>query len=47
LGHGCNCNRDTLATIEQAGFEVDQVTHGSLPKAAPFVRPLIVGAARN
>jgi ubiquinone/menaquinone biosynthesis C-methylase UbiE len=47
LGHGCNCNRDTLATIQQAGFKVDEVTHGSLPKAAPIVRPLIVGAART
>jgi len=41
----CDCNRPTLASIEQAGFTVGEVTHGKLPKAPSFVSPLIVGRA--
>ena len=44
----CDCNRSTLAAIETAGFEVEQVEHTELAKVPPFVRPLIIGtAARN
>jgi ubiquinone/menaquinone biosynthesis C-methylase UbiE len=42
---GCECNRPTLSTIEAAGFEVNQLEKTTLPKAPPFVRPLIVGTA--
>jgi ubiquinone/menaquinone biosynthesis C-methylase UbiE len=42
----CDCNRPTLRSIQEAGFEVDQVEHLLLPKAPEFVRPLIVGSAR-
>ena len=45
LGHGCHCNRDTLTAIRAAGFDVQQLEHGRIPKAAKFVKPLIVGAA--
>jgi SAM-dependent methyltransferase len=45
VGHGCRCNRDTLAFIRGAGFAVDGVEHGRLPKAAAFVKPMIVGTA--
>jgi len=41
----CDCNRATLASIEAAGFEVEEVEHTELAKAPPFVRPLIVGTA--
>ena len=41
----CDCNRSTLASIEAAGFEVEEVEHTELPKSPPFVRPLIVGTA--
>ena len=41
----CDCNRPTLDGIRGAGFSVASVTHGQLPKAPPFARPLIVGAA--
>ncbi|GAA2146343.1 class I SAM-dependent methyltransferase [Kitasatospora kazusensis] len=43
----CECNRPTLDSIEAAGFEVESVEHGELPKAPPFVRPLILGTARR
>jgi ubiquinone/menaquinone biosynthesis C-methylase UbiE len=41
----CNCNRPTLSAIESAGFRVADVEHGTLPKAPPFVRPMISGTA--
>src|SRR5712692_4506437 len=47
LGHGCNCNRNTLESIKAAGFSIPQLEHDRLPKAPPIVRPLIVGAAER
>jgi ubiquinone/menaquinone biosynthesis C-methylase UbiE len=41
----CDCNRATLAAIEAEGFEVTKLERTVLPKAPPFARPLIVGAA--
>jgi ubiquinone/menaquinone biosynthesis C-methylase UbiE len=41
----CDCNRPTLETIRSAGFEVTELEQTELPKAPPFVRPLIIGAA--
>jgi ubiquinone/menaquinone biosynthesis C-methylase UbiE len=41
----CYCNRRTLDTIRSAGFEVTELEQTELPKAPPFVRPLIVGTA--
>ena len=46
FGHRCNCNRDTLAAIEASPLEVERVERGSLPKAVPLVRPMLVGSAR-
>jgi ubiquinone/menaquinone biosynthesis C-methylase UbiE len=45
FGHGCNCNRPTLETIERAGLRADSVQRSRLPKSPPIVRPLIVGTA--
>jgi ubiquinone/menaquinone biosynthesis C-methylase UbiE len=45
LAAGCTCNRDTLSAIAGAGFVPGDVEHGSLPKAPPFVRPLVAGSA--
>jgi SAM-dependent methyltransferase len=42
---GCDCNRPTLQTLEGAGFVVDDLVHGELPKSPPFARPMIVGSA--
>jgi ubiquinone/menaquinone biosynthesis C-methylase UbiE len=41
----CDCNRPTLETIRSAGFEVTEVEQTELPKAPPYIRPLIVGTA--
>ena len=45
LGHGCHCNRPTLELIDGGGFSIERVEHGRMPKAPPFVRPLIDGSA--
>jgi ubiquinone/menaquinone biosynthesis C-methylase UbiE len=45
IGHGCNCNRDTVPAIENAGFRLEHVEHGTVPKAPKIVRPLAVGVA--
>ena len=41
----CDCNRPTLDTIRSAGFRVTELEQTELPKAPPFVRPLIIGTA--
>ena len=41
----CDCNRPTLSGIRSAGFKIAALTRGEFPKAPPFARPLIVGAA--
>jgi ubiquinone/menaquinone biosynthesis C-methylase UbiE len=46
LGDGCHCNRDTVAGIKAAGFEVSEIESAELPKAPPIVRPLVQGIAR-
>jgi len=45
LGDGCHCNRDTVAAIESSPLALDEVEHGSMPKAPPIVRPLVRGSA--
>ena len=46
FGHGCNCNRDTLATIERSPLTVERTEPGQVPKAPALVRPMLIGAAR-
>jgi ubiquinone/menaquinone biosynthesis C-methylase UbiE len=45
LGDGCHCNRDTVATIEAAQFELEEIQRGRMPKAPPIVTPLAFGSA--
>jgi ubiquinone/menaquinone biosynthesis C-methylase UbiE len=45
LGHGCRCNRDTVASIEGSALQIETVELGQLPKSPPIVRPLAVGSA--
>jgi ubiquinone/menaquinone biosynthesis C-methylase UbiE len=44
-GHGCHCNRRTLANIETAGFVVTELEHDRMRRTLPIVSPLIVGSA--
>ena len=41
----CDCNRPTLTTIEEAGFDLVSLERTELPKTPSFVRPSIVGTA--
>jgi ubiquinone/menaquinone biosynthesis C-methylase UbiE len=45
FGRGCHPNRDTLANIEAARFEVAKVEREEMPKAPAIARPMIVGEA--
>jgi ubiquinone/menaquinone biosynthesis C-methylase UbiE len=42
---GCTCNRETLATIEASGLDVQHHRVGRFPKAPRIVSPLLSGAA--
>lgn len=42
---GCQCHRPTEALIGASPLEIVDVEHGRMPKAAPFIRPLIQGRA--
>lgn len=42
----CDCNRPTLDSIRAAGFSIAKLERGTMAKAPPFVRPLIVGLAQ-
>lgn len=46
FGHGCVCNRETLAAIEASPLSVERADHGEIPKAVPLVRPMLRGSAR-
>ncbi len=46
FGHGCNCNRDTLATIERSPLNVERIVRGRIPKMPPLVKPMLIGSAR-
>jgi SAM-dependent methyltransferase len=45
IAYGCNCNRPTVAAIAAAGFTITSLQREDFPKAPPFVRPLVIGAA--
>lgn len=44
---GCNCNRDTLQSIADSGFQVTEIDQSEWHGMVPLVRPLIVGSALN
>jgi ubiquinone/menaquinone biosynthesis C-methylase UbiE len=44
---GCHPNRPTPDSIADAGFQIEQLERGEMPKAPPLVRPLIRGIARR
>ncbi len=45
VASGCHPNRDTLAAIEAAGFEVQELERSELPMGPKLVRPYILGRA--
>jgi ubiquinone/menaquinone biosynthesis C-methylase UbiE len=45
LGHGCNCNRDTVAAIERSGLVIDDLERGEISGVPPIIRPVAQGSA--
>jgi len=45
VGHGCRCNRDTVAAIAASPLVLGDVTHGLLPKSPAIVAPMATGSA--
>jgi ubiquinone/menaquinone biosynthesis C-methylase UbiE len=45
MADGCNCNRSTTRALQYGGFDVIDLTKGELPKAPPFMRPMVMGSA--
>ncbi len=44
---GCHTCRDTESSILASGFRIENITHESMRKALPIVRPTIRGIARR
>ena len=42
---GCRCDRPTHSTLEESDLNVVEMTHGRMPKATKFLKPLIHGRA--
>jgi ubiquinone/menaquinone biosynthesis C-methylase UbiE len=47
IAGGCHPNRPTGQALADAGFWIDSIEDGELPKAPPIVKPLIRGVARR
>jgi len=47
VANGCNCNRSTVDAIRAAGFTITSLERHNMPKAPPFVRPLVIGMAES
>ncbi len=47
IAGGCHPNRPTDQALADAGFWIDSLERGKLPKAPPIVKPLIHGVARR
>jgi ubiquinone/menaquinone biosynthesis C-methylase UbiE len=44
---GCHPNRDTLRSVEAAGFTVEELERAEIPGAPAIVRPCVIGRARR
>ncbi len=47
IAAGCHPNRATDQLLPSAGFWIDNLERGTMPKAPPLARPLIRGVARR
>jgi ubiquinone/menaquinone biosynthesis C-methylase UbiE len=46
IGHGCHCNRDTVAVIAGSRLEFETLERTEMSGLAPLVKPVIAGVAR-
>jgi ubiquinone/menaquinone biosynthesis C-methylase UbiE len=45
IGHGCHCNRDTVAAIEDSALSLERLERIEIAGTPPIVRPMVVGIA--
>ena len=45
VARGCHLDRDPVGAMAAAGFALEELELGRMPKAAPVLRPLAVGSA--
>jgi SAM-dependent methyltransferase len=45
FANGCHCNRDTIATLQNSPLEVEDLTHGTIPKAWSILAAMVKGRA--
>lgn len=45
VGHGCHCNRDTIAAIQRSGLEIADLDREEMPGVPAVVRPSVRGSA--
>jgi len=45
IAAGCHPNRRTEQLLADSPLQVEELKHGSMPRAAPTVRPIIIGSA--
>lgn len=45
IGHGCHCNRDTVAAIEASELRFTELERHEIPGLAPIVKPMVVASA--
>ncbi|CAB4915992.1 unannotated protein [freshwater metagenome] len=46
IGYGCNCNRDTIEALRNAGFDTTALRDARWRRMPAIVRPLIAGSAQ-
>ena len=46
FGNGCHCNRDTVTTLMESQFNVEELNRGHIPHAWSIVEAMITGRAR-
>lgn len=46
LAEGCHCNRDTVAALQDAGFDTDTLSAGRWKRMPAIVSPIVFGSAR-
>jgi hypothetical protein len=46
LGGGCHCSRDTVSSIEAAGYSIERIDSFSLGPSWWITNPHVLGAAR-
>jgi ubiquinone/menaquinone biosynthesis C-methylase UbiE len=47
FGNGCHCNRDTVTTLLESSFLIEELQHGRIPGVWAIVEPMVSGRARR